>query len=228
MIDKVQNELGMETRTCVIDEMYVSVNGTGLRKHVTKNKWDNFRWSENDLFLFSAKVPRRGFGPAVYGGYDINGVSIIKSISRTKSFSILISKSIANEDLNQMAERLLHVYNHVPTMQPKKHVHDMITQQSVSIDWDKHYLHVQLSNCGDDSITDDRYQYNHRLSSTVMGNVDDSRLSKTASSLSSNTSANNYDEQILDKDRDNNTNDVEGHDKPNTSDIIDVHNDEDN
>eukprot|EP01084_Bolivina_argentea_P172057 298053_1 len=106
-----------------------------------------------------------------------------------------------------MAERLLHVYNHVPTMQPKKYVHDMITKQSVSIHVPYNYSATshRLSNIflgnGDDSIIDDRYQYTHRLSNTVLGNGVDSI---TAGRLSSNTSDNNYNEQILDKDVDRN------------------------
>eukprot|EP01084_Bolivina_argentea_P257306 433468_1 len=140
MIDKVQNELGMETRTCVIDEMYVSVNGTGLRKHVTKNKWDNFRWSENDLFLFSTKVPTPRERGGLQVSYDSYGVSTYnyKQIYKSSSTLIPIAKLIFsysdNEDLNKMAERLLHVYNHVPTMQPKKEVHDMIAKVYIKRD----------------------------------------------------------------------------------------------
>eukprot|EP01084_Bolivina_argentea_P306560 529756_1 len=206
MIDKVQNELEMETST-VVDQMYVSVNGTRHHKGVTENEWDNFRWSANDLFLFSTK-PKRVVG------YDSNGISIIKSISKYHSSD--------NQDLNKMAGQLLRVYNRVPTMQPKKYVLDMITK-----------AHVKRSKRSSLSVL-----LLNKLNNTFLLNDDDSVRTVTAGRLNSNTSDNNYDifipqhtnytEQIFLMDNDNNTNDVEGHDKANINDIVDVHNAEDN
>eukprot|EP01084_Bolivina_argentea_P172059 298055_1 len=72
-----------------------------------------------------------------------------------------------------MAERLLHVYNHVPTMQPKKEVHDMITKvyiKRVSITDDDSRLSNTFQGNGDDSITAKIY---NRLSNTFQENGDD-------------------------------------------------------